>query len=110
MKSEIFGPFRRNTVGITCREDVSEDGNVLGGEFLLTRNSTESEDPVFKEIFVVQGPTDNEKNMTVNSATNVKHVSLRMLVAIDAVFGSRIRRQDVAQAYLELNKLLRTGV
>lgn len=54
---------------------MDDDANVLGSRFILSIGNTETSDPIFKAIFVVQGHTVAEKNILVNSASNVIHVS-----------------------------------
>lgn len=98
---EICGLFKRNAFKVVCRDEAGDDANILGGRFVLSIKNTETDEPDFKARFVVQGHTDSEKNMLINSASNVRHVSIRLLVAIAAIFGFRLWTQDVAQAYLQ---------
>lgn len=86
---------------VVCKEEIAESATSLGDHFALTIQDAETDSPGFKVCFVVQGHTDSEKNMLVNSATNLKHVSVRMLLEVAAIFGYMILTQDVAQAYLQ---------
>lgn len=63
-------------------------------------NNTETEDPIYKACFLVQGHADVEKNILIQNANNIREYSESILVAISAVFGFRIYTQEVSQAYL----------
>lgn len=84
-----------------CRKDVPSDANVFGGCFVLAIKNARTEDELYKARFVVQGHTDIEKKMLVHNRTNLRQGSIRMLIAIAAVFGFRIWSQDVSQVYLQ---------
>lgn len=48
--------------------------------------------------------------MVVNSLSNVRHVSLRLSIEIDVVFGFGIGTKDVAQTYLQSERVLMPNV
>lgn len=58
---EICGLLKRKAFRVVCKEEIADDANTLGGRFVLTIKDTETDSPVFKARFVVQGHTDSEK-------------------------------------------------
>lgn len=54
-----------------------------------------------KARFLVQGHTDSENNLLVHTSTNIRQRSIRILIAIAAIFGFRIRTQNISQVYLQ---------
>lgn len=98
---ELAGLAKRGVYKVVCKEDVPPGANVLGGRFVLAIKNVNTDEEVYKARFVVQGHTDIEKNILVHNSTNLRQGSIRVLVAIVAVFGFRIWSQDVSQAYLQ---------
>lgn len=107
---ELSGLAERGVYEIVCREDVPDDANVLGGRFVLAIMNADTDDEVYKARFVVQGHTDVEKNILVHNSTNLRQGSIRVLVAIAAIFGSRLWSQDVSRSYLRSGEKLMRDV
>lgn len=72
----------------------------MDGCFLLPIKDNETDAPLFKDQFFVQGHTYAEKRL-VNSASNIWNVFVRLQFAITVVFRFRIWTQDVSQAYFQ---------
>lgn len=105
-EKEICGLLRSKVFHVVCRQEAGNDANVMGGRFVLSVEHVETDKILFRAIFVVQGHTDAEKNLLVNSASNIKHVSVRLIVAMADIFRYRIWTQYVAQAYLQSEQTL----
>lgn len=85
---ESCGLFRCRSFKVVCKEAPGMDANVLGGLLVLSIKCPETYEPQFKSrSFVVQGRTDTENYLLINYASNIKHASIRSLVAMAALFG-----------------------
>lgn len=86
---------------VVFKEDIPAVANVIDGTFVLSLKNTETEKETYKARFLVQGRRDVEKNILLHSSTNIKQSSVRLFVALAAVFGFRIWSQDVSEVYLQ---------
>lgn len=66
---DICGLLEMDTLEIMCKEDVEKGTNVVRGIFVLASKNVEIEKPVYKELLVVHGHTDQEKDFLVHSAS-----------------------------------------
>lgn len=58
---EIKGFVDKGTFKIIDRDDIEIQANILGGRFLLAVKNVETNDPTYKDRFVVQGDADRGK-------------------------------------------------
>lgn len=59
---ELGGLARRGVYKIVLKEDIPDNGNVLGSRFVLSIKNTETDQEIYKARYVVQGHKDKEKN------------------------------------------------
>lgn len=95
---EIIGLLKKGTFEVNCKDEIHDDAKVLGGRFVLDIKIAETKEPVYKSRFVVQTHTDTEKKMIIHSAKTISQHSVRVLIALAAVYGFSIWSQDISQA------------
>lgn len=100
-KKEMDGLLRRGTWKVVLRDEVPSGANILGGRFVMSIKDTETDEPVYKARYVVQGHRGKEKNTLVHDAQTMRQSSISMVAALAAVFGFRLWSHDVSQAYLQ---------
>lgn len=83
---------------------------MIGGRFVLAVKKTETDQPVHKARFVVQGHTYKLKAMRVHGANNILKHSVRLLITISAILQFKVRTEDVSQTYLQAKGGLRRDV
>ena len=105
-KAEIRNLLERGTFKVVIKKDVPPNANVLPGRFVLAIKSTEDNAVKFKARYVIGGHRDRYKNMMVHSATTLQAQSVRLLLAIAAMFDFDVRTSDVRQAYLQSSEPL----
>lgn len=82
------------------------DANILPGRFVLDIKSTENGQTKFKGRYVIGGHRHRMEDMMVHDATTLQPQSIRILLALAAMFGFKIWTSDVRQAYLQSALLL----
>jgi len=98
---EIEGLLKRKTWKIVDLSDVPKDANIIGSRFDLSIKHIETENPRYKARFIAQGYNDIEKENLVHTASTLKVISLRTILAIAAVKQWKIWTHDVTQAFLQ---------
>ena len=90
MKEEIEGLIKRGTWKVVCREEIPENANILGSRWVLTIKDEGTNRERWKARFVVKVYDDIMKSRLVHDISTARHHSVRILVAIAAIFGMRI--------------------
>ena len=107
-KKEIEGLIRCGPWKVVMKEDFLAGANVLNGRFVVTIKNVETDTPIHKARFVVQGNKDKEKTQLVHNSTTVRQISARLLITLAAIFGLHVWIHDITQAYLQsASRLLR---
>lgn len=83
------------------KKDVPANSNIPGRQFVLSINNSGTTKEMCKAGFLVQGRTNQDKNLLAHSSTNIKQQTMRLLVSIAEIFGFRTFSQDISQAYLQ---------
>lgn len=100
-KDEIRGLLDRGTFSVLLREEIPQDANVLPGRFILAIKSAEDGKIKFKARYVSGGHRDRIKDLIVHSAATSQPQSIRILLAVAAMFGFTVWTTAVSQAYLQ---------
>lgn len=75
---EICGVLEKDTFQVVCCEETPLDENILGGKLVLAIKNTKASKPFYKARFVVQGHTDDEKYMFIQSANIMQQHLVRI--------------------------------
>ena len=105
-KAEIRDLLERGPFEVVIKKDVPPNANMLPGLFVLAIKSTEDNAVKFKARYVIGGHGDRYKNMMVHSATTLQPQSVRLLLAIVAMFDFDVWTSDVRQIYLQSSEPL----
>lgn len=97
----INGPLRRGASEILLEDDLPKEPSRLERRLVLPIKNAGTNDKVRKALFVVQGRTDAGKHLMVCALRNIGQRTVRLLVTVAAIFGNRLWRLDVSQAYLK---------
>jgi hypothetical protein len=98
---EIQGLMDRETFEVVMREEIPAFANIIGSRFVMALYYTETEQPVWKAGFAAQCHTDAERHTLVQNAKSLRQTSIRLIVALAAMFGFKVSSGDVSQAYLQ---------
>lgn len=85
---------------MVVKEDVPQGSKIINSRLVMAIKDVKTDKPYFKAYFVAQGHRDRE-NSTLVHDTAVRQISIRVLLALAAVFGFRRRSIDVNNAYLQ---------
>jgi hypothetical protein len=91
----------RETFEVVMREEIPAGANIIGSRFVMALKNTETVQPMWKARFVAQGHTDAERHTLLHDATSLRQTSIRLIVALAAMFGFKVWSGDVSQAYLQ---------
>lgn len=105
-KAEIKNLIDRGTFKTILREDITKDGNVLPGRFVLNIKSTEDGKEIYKAPYFVGGHRDKLKRMMVHSSQTLQASSIRLLLALAMAQGLDVWTAEVRQAYLQSSEPL----
>ena len=100
-RKEIESLVQRGTWKVVIKEEVPSDANVISGRFVMAIKDVETDRPYFKARFVAQGHKDRDKPSLLHNTTTVRQSSIRVLLALAAIFGFRLWSIDVNNAYLQ---------
>lgn len=108
IRKEMDGLFKRGTFRVAVLRDPT-DKNILPSRFVFAVKH-ENGDTVYKARFVIGGHKDLLKKNVVHTASSLSQSSIRVLLAVAAIFGLDVWTTDVVQAYLQSASLLRRAV
>lgn len=89
-RKEIEDLICIGTWKVVYQEEVSEDANVIGGRFVLVIKDAETNNPLYKARFVAQGHLNRDKGSIIHTSNTLQQSSVRVLLAIAALFGFRV--------------------
>ncbi|PXF40296.1 hypothetical protein BWQ96_10002 [Gracilariopsis chorda] len=100
-RKELQGLLKRGTYKVMCKEELPTDANIIGGRFILCQKRRDKHSIKYKASFIAQWHVDKEKGSIVHHATTLQHTSIRMILALAAIFGFQLWSTDITQAYLQ---------
>ena len=100
-KAEIKSLLDRGTFKVILQEELPPDGHILPGRFVLAIKSTDDGKIKYKARYVIGGHRDKYKDLMVHSTSTLQPQSVRLLLALAAIFEFDIWTSDVRQAYLQ---------
>ena len=100
-KADIKNLLERGTFKVILKEELPPDGNIFPGRFVLAIKSTDDGKVKYKATYVIGGHRDKYKDFMVHSTSTLQPQSIRLLLALAAVFDFDIWTSDVRQAYLQ---------
>ncbi len=107
IRKEIKGLVGKNTWRIVLQEEFPDD-DPLNGRFVLAIKDEGTDKEIWKARFVVLGHKDKLKKLMVHDINVSKQYTIKLIIALAAIFGFRIFSTDVIQSYLQsLEKLSR---
>ena len=100
-KQEILGLIEKGTFKIVLKHEAGDDPNIIPCRFVLAIKNVGTNEEILKARFVLDGHKDKEKRSIVHNATTLKQSSIRILLALAAIFKFDIWSTDIKQAYLQ---------
>ena len=103
-KKEIRHLLQRGTFKVILKEEVPPDLDVLPGRFVLAIKFSIDSKTKYKARDVIGGHRDKLKELMVHSTATLQPQSVRMCLALAAIFGFDIWTADIRQAYLQASE------
>ncbi len=100
-RKEITNLLARGTFEVIDKNNIPPYANVLPGKFVLTLKSSEAGSPQHKARYVIGGHRDRMKKLMVHTSQTLQPSSIRLLLAVAALFAFDVWTSDVRQAYLQ---------
>ena len=98
---ELKGLIEKGTFKIVLREEAGERPNITPTRFVLGIKHGDNGSELLKARFILGGHRDRENPFLIHNSTTLPHHSVRILVALAAIFGFNLWSSDVNQAYLQ---------
>ena len=109
-RKEIQGLIDRGTWKVVLKDELSENGNILKGRFVLAIKDSGKDKEIWKARYVVQGYKDNLKQYLIHDTNTTRNNSVRMLIVRASLLGFHLYSTDVTQAYLQSTESLMRDV
>lgn len=100
-KREIEGLLARGTFKLVRRQDAGPRPNVVPSRFVLTSKTQDDGSKLLKARFVLGGHRDRDRRRLVHNSNTLKQSSIRLLLALAAMYGFEVWATDINQAYLQ---------
>ena len=91
----------RGAFRVVKKKDVPANANVLTGRFVLVYKTDNNGMVKAKARYVIGGHRDRYKDLMVHSSKTLQPHSIRILLALTAMFDFEVWTSDVSQAYLQ---------
>jgi Reverse transcriptase (RNA-dependent DNA polymerase) len=108
-REEILRLIDVGTFELVVEEDAPKHPNIVPSRYVL---SIKNKDGVvsLKARFVLGGHRDNDRKSLVHATTTLKQQSVRILLALAALFGFEVTAADVIAAYVQSAENLQRDV
>lgn len=109
-QKELSGIMQKNGFKIVKKSELPDDAVKLNGRLTITIKDPSAPEQLYKARRVVMGHADPGKKSMASEAPAMLRRSIRLMVALAAAFGFKMRARDVKQAYLQsMSDLLRNA-
>lgn len=98
---ELKGLIENGTFNIVLREETGERPNIIPTRLFLDIKHGDSGSEPLKAWFVLGGHSYRKKPFLFHNSTTLRHHSVRILIALAAIFGFNLWSSNVNQAYLQ---------
>lgn len=79
---------------------LPSDSNIMSGGFLTTVMFLETDQPSFKDPFIIYSNQDNVTNQVVYTSTRIRHSSTTLQIELTSCFEIRVWVQDISWEYI----------
>ena len=108
--AENHNLVRRGTFKVVMCAEILPNVSVLTARFMLAIKHKITREVRFKARCVVGGHRDRRKSFLVHGSQTVQPISVRVLVALSAIFNFKIWSTDVKLAYLQADEPMQRKV